>query len=131
MCDGSHWRRDVIDRFQPVLVCASSSACPRLCDLLSLLARLHHDFTLIHPFDDGNGRVVRLLLNAVLLRVGLLPLVIRSPDRRRYLDVIAQSDAGDSLPLRLFLGESLRWSLELGLSAVQGMVELNPYADSA
>ena len=105
-----------------------SLAAPRT-DLLALLAKLHHDFTLIHPFDDGNGRVVRLLLNAVLLRVGLLPLVIRSPDRRRYLDVIAQSDAGDAAPLKQFLGESLRWSLELGLSAVQGMVELNPYAD--
>ena len=33
-----------------------------------LAAKLHHDFVLIHPFDDGNGRVARMLVNYVLLR---------------------------------------------------------------
>lgn len=46
--------------------------------LPALLARAHHEFIRIHPFDDGNGRVVRLLLNYVLLRAGLLPLVVKS-----------------------------------------------------
>jgi Fic family protein len=36
-------------------------------------AKLHHDFVLIHPFDDGNGRVARLLVNYVLMRSGYLP----------------------------------------------------------
>lgn len=48
--------------------------------LLSLLARLHQDFIRIHPFDDGNGRVVRLLLNYVLRRAGLPAMVVRSRD---------------------------------------------------
>jgi hypothetical protein len=43
----------------------------------------------------------------------------------------AARDAGDPAPLKLFPGESLRGSLELGLSAMQGMVEWNPCADSA
>ncbi len=37
------------------------------------LARAHHEFLLIHPFDDGNGRVGRLLLNYVLLKQGYPP----------------------------------------------------------
>jgi Fic family protein len=92
--------------------------------LPALLAWLHHDFIRIHPFDDGNGRVVRLLLNYVLLRLGLLPLVIKSRDRHRYLDVIAFADAGDLVPLGNFFMEALRWSLRLGLEAASRLIEL-------
>jgi Fic family protein len=94
--------------------------------LPALLARLHHDFIRIHPFDDGNGRVVRLLLNFVLLRAGLLPLVVKSRDRRRYLEVIAFADAGDLSPLAEFFGAALGWSLRLGLEAASRLIELNP-----
>ena len=92
--------------------------------LPALLARLHHEFIRIHPFDDGNGRVVRLLLNFVLLRAGLLPLVVKSRDRRRYLETIAFADAGDLAPLAKFFGEALRWSLSLGLKATTGLIDL-------
>ena len=92
--------------------------------LPTLLAWLHHDFIRIHPFDDGNGRVVRLLLNYVLLRVGLLPLVIKSRNRHRYLDAIAFTDAGDLEPLSHFFMTALRWSLRLGLEAASRLIEL-------
>jgi Fic family protein len=92
--------------------------------LPALLARAHHDFIRIHPFDDGNGRVVRLLLNYVLLHAGLLPLVVKSRERRRYLEVIAFADAGDLAPLGEFLADALRWSLRLGLDAASRLVEL-------
>jgi len=93
--------------------------------LPELLARLHHEFIRIHPFDDGNGRVVRLLVNYVLLRAGLLPLVVKSRDRRRYLETIAFADAGDLAPLADFFAEAMRWSLRLGLEAAAGLVELD------
>ncbi|MCU0754998.1 MAG: Fic family protein [Xanthomonadales bacterium] len=92
--------------------------------LPALLARLHHDFIRIHPFDDGNGRVVRLLLNYVLLHARLLPLIVKSRDRRRYLDVIAQADAGDLTPLAEFFAQALGWSLRLGLQARRGLIDL-------
>ncbi len=92
-----------------------------------LLAQLHHEFIRIHPFDDGNGRVVRLLMNFVLMRVGLLPLVVKSQDRSRYLAVIAQADAGDLVPLSEFLAAALDWSLRLGLEAATQLIEL--YSD--
>lgn len=93
--------------------------------LPDLLAQLHHEFIRIHPFDDGNGRVVRLLVNYVLLRAGLLPLVVKSKDRRRYLETIAFADAGDLAPLAEFFAEAMRWSLTLGLDAAAGLVELD------
>jgi Fic family protein len=92
--------------------------------LPALLARLHHDFVRIHPFDYGNGRVVRLLLNSVLLRADLPPLVVKSHDRRRYLDVIAFADAGDLVPLEGFFADAMAWSLRLGLEAASRLIEL-------
>ena len=41
-------------------------------------AWLHHRFTRIHPFQDGNGRIARTLASLVFLKVGLFPLVIRN-----------------------------------------------------
>ncbi|WP_419946734.1 Fic family protein [Candidatus Poriferisodalis sp.] len=62
-------------------------------------AWLHHRFTQIHPFQDGNGRVARALASLVLIREGWFPLVIASADRVRYIDNLKAADAGDLLPL--------------------------------
>jgi hypothetical protein len=40
-------------------------------------AWLHHAFTQIHPFQDGNGRVARCLASLVFLKAGWFPLVVR------------------------------------------------------
>ena len=59
-------------------------------------AWLHHRFTQIHPFQDGNGRVARALTSAVLLRADHLVLVIRDEEHREaYLDALAAADSGD------------------------------------
>lgn len=51
---------------------------------LLLAGVMHDEFEKIHPFQDGNGRVGRLLLNYVLLQRGYPPLNIRFKDRVRY-----------------------------------------------
>ncbi len=63
-------------------------------------AWLHHRFTQIHPFEDGNGRVARALTAAVFLKSDYLVLVIRDNEHReRYLDALESADAGDLKPL--------------------------------
>ncbi|MBU3678403.1 MAG: Fic family protein [Candidatus Kapabacteria bacterium] len=62
-------------------------------------AWLHHRFTQIHPFQDGNGRVARALASLVFLRKGLFPLVVREEDRIRYIDALEKADQGDLGPL--------------------------------
>jgi len=62
---------------------------------------VHAWLAILHPFDDGNGRVARLLSNYVLFRTGWPCLILRSgPDRQRYYDALQHSDAGgDIAPL--------------------------------
>ena len=63
-------------------------------------AWLHHRFTQIHPFQDGNGRVARAITSAVFLRADYLVLVVRDEEHReRYLDALEAADRGDLKPL--------------------------------
>lgn len=83
----------------------------RLCDLYRSAeiqnaspevraAWLHHRFTQIHPFVDGNGRVARTLASLVLLKAGLPPLIVRrDEDRSMYLDALADADNDNLKPL--------------------------------
>lgn len=72
-------------------------------------AVVHAWLTHIHPFDDGNGRMARLLANLALVQVSFPPLLLRSgSDRGQYLDALAASDEGDILPLYDLFANSLR-----------------------
>ncbi len=64
-------------------------------------AWLHHRFTQIHPFQDGNGRVARALATLVLIKAGWFPLVIRDleAERTRYLDALEAADKGTLQPV--------------------------------
>ncbi|WLH51223.1 Fic family protein [Pseudomonas tolaasii] len=62
-------------------------------------AWLHHRFTQIHPFQDGNGRVARALASLVFLKAGLFPLVVRDSDREEYIGGLEAADIGDLEPL--------------------------------
>lgn len=78
-------------------------------------AWLHHRFVQVHPFQDGNGRVARLLASMVLVKEGYFPLHIRRDDREAYLDALEQADAGQLESFIKLLSHRLRQDL---LSAV-------------
>lgn len=74
---------------------------------------VHSWLTIIHPFEDGNGRLARLLANIVLLRQGWPPLIVRASDRLQYLDALAASDEGGNLlPLFGLFVKSMNRSLK-------------------
>ncbi|MEG0073587.1 MAG: Fic family protein [Clostridia bacterium] len=51
---------------------------------LVVAALMHGEFVKIHPFEDGNGRVARLIMNFVAMRSGYTPIVIKKEVRKEY-----------------------------------------------
>jgi Fic family protein len=54
----------------------------------------HRRLVEIHPFNDGNGRTARLLMNLVLIRGGYSPVAVRPEDRPAYIASLQQAQAG-------------------------------------
>ena len=52
----------------------------------------HYNMVRIHPFDDGNGRGARILMNLILMHRGYFPAVIRVETKRRYLEALTAAD---------------------------------------
>lgn len=91
-------------------------------------AWLHHRFTQVHPFQDGNGRVARALASLVFLREGLFPLVVRESDRKEYIGALEMADAGNLSPLVSFFAKRQRDSILKALGLEQ-QVQQSKYAD--
>lgn len=68
----------------------------------------------LHPFEDGNGRMSRLLANLALAQGGYPPLIVSAAsDRGEYYDALATSDDGDILPLFDLFGRVLRRTVKV------------------
>ena len=91
---------------------------------LLLGAWLHHRFTQIHPFQDGNGRVARALLTWHLVKEEYLPIVISRDDRKQYIECLESADTGDLNPFVEFI---VRLERQVILEALR---EPEPVADS-
>src|SRR6266567_2805795 len=54
----------------------------------------HRRLVDIHPFNDGNGRAARLLMNLILIRGGYPPVAVRPEDRLDYVLSLQRAQAG-------------------------------------
>jgi Fic family protein len=79
-------------------------------------AWLHHRFTQIHPFQDGNGRVARMLASLVFIRAHWFPLVITRDDRGDYIQALEAADQGDLGALVHLFARAQRREFLRGLS---------------
>lgn len=87
---------------------------------LWLAAMMHYKFVRIHPFDDGNGRVARLLTNYVLLKNGFPPIIIKDSEKKEYLMALNKADTGDLNAFVKYIENQLLWSLEISIKAAKG-----------
>ncbi len=74
---------------------------------VKLAAEFHGRFEKIHPFEDGNGRVGRILINAILLERGYPPLIVRKTVRPSYFNALEAYDNGHKTKLQRFILEKL------------------------
>ena len=81
-------------------------------------AWLHHRFTQIHPFQDGNGRVARCLASLVFIQASWFPLVLTRDDRAVYISALELADQGDLSSLVSLFAKSQKQAFlrSLGLS---------------
>jgi Fic family protein len=82
--------------------------------------KAHRELVGIHPFNDGNGRTARLLMNLVLARAGYPPIAIRPEDRPAYIAALETSQqGGDHSGFDRLLFKRLDQTLEMYLAAAR------------
>ena len=99
---------------------------------IQLASLFHYRYIRIHPFEDGNGRMARLLVNYILCKHGYPMIVVKSTDKNQYLSALNQCDVAVGLipsdganaqlnqitPLTNYLSHCLEQSLTLSITTV-------------
>jgi len=89
-------------------------------DIIVLATEFHYRFVRIHPFDDGNGRLARLLMNFILMRFGYPPVVIKNEDKDNYIAVLEQADFQILKPFVDYIANNLALSFKLMILGAKG-----------
>src|SRR5215211_4276194 len=85
-----------------------------------LAALFHYRFIRIHPFDDGNGRTARILMNFILMQFGYPPVIIKTEDKENYFAVLRLADADQLEPFVEYMAQNLVRSLEIMIRGAKG-----------
>jgi len=85
-----------------------------------LAAEFHYKFILIHPFDDGNGRTARILMNFILMKFGYPPVIIKTEDKENYYAVLRLADTGNLEAFVDYIAKNLNRSLEIIMAGANG-----------
>ncbi len=101
---------------------------------VELASLLHYRYIRIHPFEDGNGRIARLLINYVMLRYGYPMIIIKSAQKSDYLSALRKADINVGFtpsdgatatleqiaPFVEYMEQQLAWSLDVAIRAAKG-----------
>ncbi len=86
-----------------------------------IAATFHYRFVRTHPFDDGNGRMARLLMNLILIKHGYTVAIIPVSQRTRYIEELERIDKTEDLAEFIdYVAICCEYSLNLHLRAARG-----------
>jgi Fic family protein len=91
---------------------------------------LHHRFTQIHPYQDGNGRVARALASLLFIKAGWFPVAVTRDDRGRYIDALEAGDEGGLIPLISFLTDIQKAALFQATQTAAEFAEVHTVQDA-
>lgn len=84
----------------------------------------HYNMVRIHPFDDGNGRGARILMNLILIKKNYPIAIIRNENRRKYLTTLNQAGKGDIVPFLKLVSDSLTDTEKIIIEELQRLLQL-------
>lgn len=80
----------------------------RVKNVINYVASIHSRFEQIHPFGDGNGRIGRLIMNAMLLKENFALAVIRQKEKHKYYSCLNTAQLKENIePLEDFIVDSV------------------------
>ncbi len=78
---------------------------------------LHHSFTTIHPYQDGNGRVARLITSLIFIKHGYFPFtVLREEAKVKYINALEEADNGKPQSLVTYFAEVQKRNIQKALN---------------
>lgn len=85
-----------------------------------IAAEFHYKFIRIHPFDDGNGRTARILMNFILMQFHYPPVIVKTEDKANYFAALQLADAGNIEAFVEYIAQNLVRSLEIMIDGANG-----------
>jgi Fic family protein len=94
-----------------------NNLCKQNINPLIIATWVHHAFTTIHPFQDGNGRVVRLIASLILIKSNFFPItVLREEAKVKYIQALEEADNNQPQKLVSYFAEIQKRNIEEALN---------------